>query len=592
MSPRIFFVFAGLVLSIPLRGQMSSSPPLSIQALLDQGTVLLNKRSFDAANATFRQALEHASSAHDTTLQARALFNLGLSMEQRADVMPDTDERERLFDDAVSYYERVLALSVPPGSALNRIAYVRMRQGRDEEALTALNQALGLNGENRPYFAEKIGDYFAHVDDAQAAVACYREALNGPYAADVHRKVLALVIPSADHKRAITNDVISLLSDVYRAHDADATAQGALDALRFGNPDPAQVRALFALTAASLATKNYDSVALGQSGVTSKLIAIGARPGCEGCATAAETIRRLYSGEFPALDWWRVEEKYGAAVSPAAGMRALLRTLGNTALSQRDYSAAETLFSSAMMLSPDPDLHAAALLTSVYLAQQKTADIQQLDDVINRRYYQKNTPPPAGIDWDGAYEYERTVGSVDWSGGKWTSAASHLSLAGDALQHANADKKSKGLPIAPDPWLFAHLGQAYKSTNNTPEAAKAYIQSAESFASTGDTAAARTALQPVAFTDVPDDFVVRYSSLVGTDVTVQNPNKLTSHGSSADTLRGMLAIAATGTTTAERDRAMQYLRGKFGISDIKVVPGTHQGEASLANGDTLSFQFK
>jgi hypothetical protein len=140
-----------------------------------------------------------------------------------------------------------------------------------------------------------------------------------------------------------------------------------------------------------------------------------------------------------------------------------------------------------------------------------------------------------------------------------------------------------------DPALYDLLAQAYAATGQTADSVRALVQSAEHFLSAGDAANARLRLTPVAFAAVPDDYVVRYASVIGTGVTVSNIDELPPL-QNRSSLLGMLAIAARPKTSEEKERATRLLRERYGVTDLTLDASSTRGEASMPGGERFSFQ--
>lgn len=120
-----------------------------------------------------------------------------------------------------------------------------------------------------------------------------------------------------------------------------------------------------------------------------------------------------------------------------------------------------------------------------------------------------------------------------------------------------------------------------------PDSIRALVQSAEQLIDIGNLIKARDELWPVAFRYVPDDVVGRYTSVLGSGVTISSSAKLPSK---TDSLRGMLSIVARPRDTLDKDRALKLLLKDYGVTDVKVDADGGRGEALLQTGEVIAFK--
>jgi tetratricopeptide (TPR) repeat protein len=453
---------------------MSDTVP-AVQTLIDQGLASIKKGDFDDADKSLNRALQLATAIDDRIQEARAFFYLGYASQQRADTA--SNEKDRNFDraHALDYYGHARTLNPHMNGPINNAASILFAQGKETEAAALIDDAIKNKADRFTILAEKLGDYYDQKGDGRHAAKYYGVATTGPNANTARQKLLKRLVAPGAESPDVAGESLKILSDTWRASDIDTTLDGALRVLISAKHDENQTKALFALVAAALAKKNYEENALRQSGIAGNLLRVAERKDCPNCATAAETIRLLYSGILPPLDWWKVEDTFGGEVSPSAAMRALLRTLGNRAMSQKNYKAASLFFDTAARLTSSLDLAAVNSLVAAYYTQQDFSALQKLDAEIEDRLYHKPTNA-SDTDWTGVFEYHRTIGEIYVSARKWSdplhpeaSAAYHLDQAVKALPRANEQLRKANEPeLRSDPHLYDLLAKAYAATSQPP----------------------------------------------------------------------------------------------------------------------------
>ena len=148
----------------------AAKSPLMVRPHVHLGNALRRDGQFDAAERTYRRAieLEPGHPAANTNLA-----NLYLEAGQRAD---DETTPRRLFELAAARYEGVLSTNPAYKEALNNLGSVYDFLGRDREAEQAYRQAIDRN----PHFADpyfNLAGFYFHRDRLTEAVTIYEDGL-------------------------------------------------------------------------------------------------------------------------------------------------------------------------------------------------------------------------------------------------------------------------------------------------------------------------------------------------------------------------------------------------------------------------------
>jgi len=139
--------------------QLDPQGELGLRALNNQGSVYLALGELSVAERLYRQAVERNPRYED------ALVNLGTVCQMRARELADPARQQDRLRQAISYYERALAIRPNHYEAYGNLGVAFQDLGEYEKAQGAYQQALHLNP-NDPKVLKNLGTLFSALGKA------------------------------------------------------------------------------------------------------------------------------------------------------------------------------------------------------------------------------------------------------------------------------------------------------------------------------------------------------------------------------------------------------------------------------------------
>jgi Tfp pilus assembly protein PilF len=474
-------VLLAIALSTPSLGAQEERPADASTGPLTAAIAALENDELETARAGFEAALREAEGRDDRNTQYEALFYLGLLWSRLADAT-DTEQRDSLLAEAARRYERALAFEPRSGPALNNLAEVYGRLGRDREAERFHASAAATDDLLRPLYRRNFGDFLAARGEWRRAAEQYRLTLAEEPNDEPAHEALSKILRARE--AAALPAYLWFLVEHGQARSAEKTAADALPEAT--NADTA--RALLVVLAAALAEQSYPPERFGEERPATEE-ALRAAVERADVGEGARDLRDLHAGQDLAPEhyrWWLAAEIATAgAAGPAAAagqpprevFRSLARSLAERELLAESLARAEDHFALAVYFDPrTPDLLAVRGLARV---AARTGESQRLDEAAAHTEKLLSGVPPTA----DAYGYRHDLGILyswlkQWGSERDATASSALFQLSRAATLADSDEDAaSGL----DARVYSYLVEGYVATGGDALANTAWLRLADAY---------------------------------------------------------------------------------------------------------------
>lgn len=482
-------IVAMLLLAVPLSGHSDS------KSLIESGRQQLDAGNAEAAVETMKRALEAVGDSK--SVAATAHFYLGLAYDTLRDSANAKEEIARLSDAAIDAYSRSID-EEPSAAAMNNLAQIRLAKGEPEKALALLRTAVALNDRQKDYYEENLGDLLLQMGRAADATKQYLRASAGrPSASRLNEKITTALVKFAEaddlspasSARAAREYVASL----YASNQIDAATRTALDLISRSERLDAQAgHELMALAAAALSKRNYEATTFAATPPAMQLVEISKKRRVSG--SGAKQLLALYLSPKPDKDFsfWRATQSPSRDIpSPLEAFRLVARAIGFQKQQDGNIEAAESYYRAALGLRDyEVDSRAFLDLASLYYTTRRRGDLERVAEEFDSRLYRGKGLAYQRLDWEGVYEYHRSLGTVYTWLEQWANPSRPFASAIYQLEHAEkaVEEINRRSPRSKtiDPILDVYLADAYSATNQPERAFRARLDAAEGFVKAKD----------------------------------------------------------------------------------------------------------
>jgi tetratricopeptide (TPR) repeat protein len=510
---RLLKIVAMLLLAVPLAAQ--SDP----KALIESGRRLLDDGNATDAIETMKRAV--AAAGDEKNVAATAHFYLGLGYDMLRDRANTKDEIARLSEAAIDAYSRSIG-EKPSASAMNNLAQIRAAKGDHAKALELLRKAVALNDKQKEYYEENLGDLLLLTGKAADATEQYLRASMGRLGGSrLNEKVTAALVKWAESDDLTPGSSAKAAREyvarLYADNLIDATVQTSLDLISRSERLDAQAgRELMALAAAALSKRNYEAATFAGTPPAKQLTDIAKTRQVTGAG--AKQLLALYQAPRPeSFFFWRTSQSPAReGPSPLEAFRLVARSIGFQKQQAGDVEAAEAYYRAALVLGDyEIDSRAFLDLATLYFTTGRRADLERVAEEFDSQLYRGKGLAYQRLDWDGVYEYHRTLGSVYRWLEQWTNPSRPFASAIYQLEHAQkaVDEINRRPHLQKktiDPILNVYLAEAYSATNQPQRAFEAQLDAADGFVKIKDYLSAQEVL--LESEKVPKQYLAEYNS--------------------------------------------------------------------------------
>ena len=499
---------------------------------LEDSRGFLRSRDFQRAIPGLQEGLELAVRYNDKYWQARFHFQLGIALQQRALVAESNDD----LNEAAGHYESYLKLQPKTGSALNNLAQVYTRIGREGDASKLFARAVEVGDDMRGFYAYNYAEFLKERKVWGESAKYYRIALEEHPDHPEARQGLVEAYQRIDQDRLISFiwDQIDQGRDVW----ATTTSLQALSNLPANGTSP-KIRQekyeLLACLAVGMSRARYGPASKEKStgteaevfdmlrmlendedigpGVT-ELLAVFDGPQDTQSATDSWWANKGDRFADPSAGWW-----------PRDGFRMLLRSLGAWYERRGDVKTAEAYYLQAIYLTlrtdKEPDLQAIVMVSDLYMANDREDEVERLLQGTSTDLFYGKGQAYKQSNFKKIYTFHRTLGIMyaltkNW-GDEFTPASAIFQLE-HALEtretfNQRIGRRQKADRIGIEARLVNLLATAYQETGKSKEAALLQLSYLESAVKGKDRFTARTLLRELDRTQLEGRNLRKYDRL-------------------------------------------------------------------------------
>ncbi|MBE7500408.1 MAG: tetratricopeptide repeat protein [Verrucomicrobiales bacterium] len=446
----------------------------------------LREERWPEAFRAFEVVRAEARRARDRARLADAEFYLGLVRQQQAEHSTDAAARERWLAEAARHYEAAMRGRTNTGGIRNNLAQVLARQGRLEEALRTLEEALALPDERQGFYAENYAALL--LEAGRWRDACRFYALAAWAQPDYTAPAEKLVALCLEHELPLLITYLWEMVNHGQVLQAERQVPALLDDPRW---EPAQRRELLTVLAAALTRHAYapreflgrDSARELRRHFADATVGEGARE-----------LLRLHAGEDlepRSFRWWGQLPAGGP--EPASGrgaaetFQALARSLGERCQAAGDLGLAERYYRVAAELDPRlPDPEAFTALANLYAGDERLDRLAELMREHEGELFEGKGEAYRQADPGQIYRFHSALGVIYSHLGRWGDSGRvnsaifqferALAVAEEASRSGTTAK-----PIQVPPQLVMRLADGYERTAQATKSARLQLEQAERY---------------------------------------------------------------------------------------------------------------
>ena len=499
---------------------------------LEDARVLLRSRDFQRAIPDLREGLQLAISNRDTEWEARFHFQLGVALQQRSLVV---ESNEDLLD-AAGHYESYLRLRPRTGSALNNLAQIYTRTGKEGEASRLFARAVALEDTMRGFYAFNYAEFLKKQEVWGESAEYYRIALDNHPDYPEARQGLLEVYQKIDQSRLIAFiwDQIDEGRDVWATTSA-LQALSNLSAEASSNKVREEKYELLACIVVGMSRARYGPASSAKSFGTEADVFKTLRSLKEdsdigsGISEILDIYNEPSSPSTAANSWWADKgDRFAdpkAGWWPRDGFRMLLRTLGSWYERRENTEMARAYYMHTIALTnntdKEPDLQAIVMLSDLLIAEGQTAEVEKLLQNTSTDLFYGKGQAYKKSNFKKIYTFHRTLGIMYALTKEWGDEHT-IDSAIFQLEHAletrdiynkSIARRKKLDPIGIEARLVNLLAAAYKATYKTKEAAELQLNYLSMAVKQEDGFAAREILRELDRSALQGRDVRRYDKL-------------------------------------------------------------------------------